>query len=79
MMFFFIYVGAQGGVDAGEVELERGVEECAVMCFGGLQRTPIGNRKHLARERREPDRFQELLNLSQRHLFKIFGVSVLFF
>lgn len=60
-------------MDAGEVELERGVEECAVMCFGGLQRTPIGNRKHLARERREPDRFQELLNLIQRHLFKIFN------
>ena len=32
-------------MDAGEVELERGVEECAVMCFGGLQRTPIGNQK----------------------------------
>ena len=60
---------------AGDGELERGLGDCAGMFFGGLQRTPIGNRKHLARERREPDRFQELLNL-----FKIFnfGRSILF-
>ena len=61
-------------MDAGEVELERGVEECAVMCFGGLQRTPIGNRKHLARERREPDRFQELLNL----IFNFWSICFIF-
>ena len=61
-------------MDAGEVELEQGVEECAVMCFGGLQRTPIGNRKHLARERREPDRFQELLNL----IFNFWSIRFIF-
>ena len=62
-------------MDEVALESERGGGNCGVVYFGGLMRTPIQGGRQSVRDRREPDRLQELLILFLSTIFKVTHVG----
>ena len=62
-------------MDEVALESEHGGGNCGVVYFGGLMRTPIQGGRQSVRDRREPDRLQELLILFLSTIFKVTHVG----